>query len=454
MVDLAGALPRNAAPGRLIRREGQQRAFWLAYDMVLALLVMAAAGDMPNRWHVASLVWLLAYTMAALRIMALWPAFFRMLRRNWQYLLYPAVCAASVVWSVARSTTMVGAVQLTMTVLIACYLGWRFKPQQLVLLIFSTTLTGAVASVLNLGLGVFQPVFSDVGGLLGIYTNKNMLGHYSLFALLIALSLALSTPAETPRAARWIAMPALAICAAMVVLSKSMTAVVLMPCYTGLILLMNRERLPHAARHLTLMAAVVIVALAPMLLTLAGIDPMAELFAATGKDASLTGRTDIWAVARGLIAQSPISGYGFGAFWVNDRFAAEQFEIIRAGNAAPSFHNFLADVGVGTGVIGMAAILAVVLTTLGRAFRVWRASGSAMSVCWLVLSILPINVGMVEPYLYRQHEFMLGWMIMLGISLGEWRGIRPRATEAELPGPVPAPARWPAATGPEQEFKR
>ncbi len=102
MADLAGALPRTALPrtalpGRLIPRERQQKAFWLGYDMVLALLVMAAAGDMPNRWRVASLVWLLAYTMAVLRIMALWPAFFRMLRRNWQYLLYPAVCAASVV---------------------------------------------------------------------------------------------------------------------------------------------------------------------------------------------------------------------------------------------------------------------------------------------------------------------------------------------------------------------
>ena len=445
MAGLGGSLPWTAAPGRLIHRERQQKAFWLGYDMVLALLVMAAAGDMPNRWRVASFVWLLAYTMAVLRIMALWPAFFRMLRRNWQYLLYPAVCAASVVWSVARPTTLVGAVQITMTVLIAAYLGWRFKPQHLVLLLFATTLTGATASMLNLGLGVFQPVFSDVGGLLGIYTNKNMLGHYSLFALLIALSLVLSTATETPRPARAIAVPALAICAAAVVLSKSMTAVVLMPCYGALILMMNRERLPRSLRHLILMAMVVIVALAPMLLTLAGIDPMAELFAATGKDASLTGRTDLWAIATDLISQNPIGGYGYGAFWVNERFAPQHFEVIRAGNAAPSFHNFIADVGVGTGLIGIVAILALILTTLSRAFRAWRASGSAMSVCWLVLSILPINVGMVEPFLYRQHEFMLGWMIMLGVSLGEWRSGQPRIPEHELPEPVPAPARWPGA---------
>lgn len=94
----------------------------------------------------------------------------------------------------------------------------------------------------------------------------------------------------------------------------------------------------------------------------------------------------------------------------------------------------------------MIAILTLILTTLTRAFRVWRASGSAMSVCWLVLSILPINVGMVEPFLYRQHEFMLGWAIMLGVSLGEWRSGQPRIPEHELPEPVPGCPR-PAGRG-------
>ena len=116
------------------------------------------------------------------------------------------------------------------------------------LLLFASTLAGAALSILNLATGAFQPVYSDVGGLLGIYTSKNMLGHYSLFALLIALSLMLSAPDEMPRPARWIAAPALVICALAVVLSKSMTAVVLMPCYAGLVLLLNRDRLPPALR--------------------------------------------------------------------------------------------------------------------------------------------------------------------------------------------------------------
>ena len=150
-----------------------------------------------------------------------------------------------------------------------------------------------------------------------------------------------------------------------------------------------------------------------------------------------------------------------GAFWVNDRFATQHFQVLRAGSNAPSFHNFFADVGVGTGLIGIAAILTLILTTLRRAFRAWRASGSAMSVCWLVLSILPVNVGLVEPFLYRQHEFMLTWMVMLGVSLGEWQRrpsgrtpattLPPRIPATELPGLAPVPARGPAAVSPGPE---
>ena len=60
MVGLAAAPPQGAAPGRLLHRERQQKAFWLGYDVTLALAVLAGAGDLPNRWGVASLVWLLA----------------------------------------------------------------------------------------------------------------------------------------------------------------------------------------------------------------------------------------------------------------------------------------------------------------------------------------------------------------------------------------------------------
>lgn len=412
-----------AAPGAVLARLSRpgQQALGRGLDLGLALLVLAVAGDIPNRWGVSSALWALIYGLMLLRILSVWPAFFRLLARNWTYLLYPAVCLASVVWSVSTRTSLVGGIQITMSVLIACFIGWRFDPRRLMLLAFATTFAGCLASILNYlsGGAITQPLYSAVGGLLGIYTNKNMLGHFSALSALIALAFLLAPRDEVPALARRAAMLALVLCPVAVLLSKSMTAVLLLPIYMGLLLLLARDRLAGWLRHGAIATLVLALALAPVLMELAGFDPAAALFASTGKDATLTGRTELWAIAAGEIAKVPLTGYGFGAFWAAPRFEHLHFLVLRAGATAPTFHNFLADIGIGTGLPGIAAMLALIATTLRRALRLWRRDGSALAAGCLVTVLFPLNLALFEPYLYRQHELMLSWMIMMGVSLGQ-----------------------------------
>jgi O-antigen ligase len=40
-----------------------------------------------------------------------------------------------------------------------------------------------------------------------------------------------------------------------------------------------------------------------------------SILTASGKDSKLTGRADLWQVADRLIAQKPILGLGYNAFW-------------------------------------------------------------------------------------------------------------------------------------------
>ena len=68
-------------------------------------------------------------------------------------------------------------------------------------------------------------------------------------------------------------------------------------------------------------------------------------------------------------------------------------------------------------LMGLGAMFALLGTVLSRALRHYRASGSALSVGCLILVLVPMNVGLLEPYLYRQHEFMLMWLVMLGVSI-------------------------------------
>lgn len=405
-----------------------QRALWRLFDVGLALLVLMTAGDIPNRWGVSSALWALIYGLMVLRFLSVWPAFFRLLARNWTYLPYPAICLASVVWSVATKTTLVGGIQISMSVLIACFIGWRFEPRRLMLLVFTTTFAGCLASMLNYASGgaISQPLHSAAGGLLGIYTNKNMLGHYSGLCALIALTFLLAPRGQVPVLARRAAVLALILCPVAVLLSKSMTAVLLLPIYLGLLLLLARNRLPGWLRYGVLGGIILAVALAPALMALADFDPAAALFQSTGKDATLTGRTELWAIAAGEIAKVPLTGYGFGAFWAAPRFEHLHFLVLQAGATAPTFHDFIADVGIGTGFLGIAAMLVLIATTLRRALRFWRRDGSVLAAGCLVSVLWPLNLALVEPYLYRQHELMLGWMIMMGVSLGQMRRTSPR----------------------------
>lgn len=394
-----------------------QRGLWLAHDWTLLGLTIVAMADMPNRWGLAGPVWLCVYAAFLLRVAPMWPAFFGQIARNRLLLAYPLVCLLSVLWSGSPATSLAGGVQIVMSALIAIYLGWRFAPGRLMAAMLVLVTAAAVLSLANRALGLWQPVLSYSGGLLGIYTNKNMLGHYSAMAALMGITVALMGRGEAPALLRRLAPVAVLVCVAAVGLSRSMTAVLLLPCYCALLLVLNRRRLPAALRHGAVAGGILLVGLGPLALAVLGIDPLAELFRATGKDATLTGRTELWAIASDVIAQAPLTGQGFGAFWVMDRFEPERFAVLQAGATAPSFHDFMADILVGTGLVGLAAMALLLGTVLSRAVRQWRAEPSAVATACLVTALMPMTVGLVETYMYRQHEFMLMWVIMLAASI-------------------------------------
>lgn len=396
---------------------GAQRLFWAAFDIGLAFLIVLTAGDIPNRYGVTSLLWMAIYGLVTIRVLLVWPAFYRVLTRNWTYLLYPAVCAMSVLWSLDRAWSLIASVQLTMTVLVGLFIGWRFAPRQMVIIWLAATLIGTLGSLLNWQSGgaLGRPLYSATGGLLGIYTNKNMLGQFSLFSSVLLLGVMMMP--RLSAMTRIFALTMWVCCAVAVVLSKSMTAVVLLPVITAVVLLLARSSLP---RWLTLPAvglALLALAFVPLALSVLNINPLDELFRATGKSSNLTGRTDIWAIAISVINRYPLFGTGYGAFWRTDLFVAEHYAILRAGATAPTMHNMVLEIMVATGLMGVLAMAALLLTTISRAAHWYLQNRTGLAAATLGATLLPVMVAMVEPFLYRQHEFALVWMVAIGTSL-------------------------------------
>ena len=93
-----------------------------------------------------------------------------------------------------------------------------------------------------------------------------------------------------------------------------------------------------------------------------------------GKDATLTGRTHIWAAVMRQVATRPHTGFGYGAVWSDQTGWGPVYWVMKQYGARPAYaHNGWVDLWLGLGVYAVwiwAALLAVTwITTLAATYR-------------------------------------------------------------------------------------
>jgi O-antigen ligase len=90
-----------------------------------------------------------------------------------------------------------------------------------------------------------------------------------------------------------------------------------------------------------------------------------------GRDASLTGRVDLWQLALSSIAKNPIHGYGYSTFWEADSQMAMRIRE-EMHWAAPHAHNGYIDLTLGLGLAGLLLYAASYLIAARRAIDCFR----------------------------------------------------------------------------------
>lgn len=414
----------------------EKSAFWGVFDFGLCVLIVMVAADMFTQLRpIQSVIWLACYAGVLLRIGLSWPYFFDLMARNPLVLAYPLVCLASVLWSRDPGGTLVGAIQLIMTVLIAMFLGWRYSLNVILKLLLLALLAGVVLSLLHWATGIFPwRVYSDAGGLLGIFRQKNMLGQKSVFAVVAALAILLLPAGRASSSMKLAALFGLPLILFAILLSKSMTSVVLIPLGGGLLLILCLHRIPKRVAFGGLALMILALSLGPLGLALARTDPLTLVLDATGKDITLTGRTLIWEAGGEIALQYPFLGVGYLAFWHSSEFTAVQMLVYHAGaTTSESFHNFVLEILIGCGLLGLFCMFAMLLQTLRRLFRVYRSEASVAAAAGMVMVLLVVIMSLLGASLYRQHEMMLLLVSALSTSAGEdlYRRARGRRTSSD-----------------------
>lgn len=330
--------------------------------------------------------------------------------RHWPVLLLPAFCILSFIWSREPVLSMRFGVQLLATVVVTITICRHLSPRQFILTLFACLAVAMLASL------VVGEVRSDTGARTGIYGSKNAFAGAALTFTVLAFGVVMMRHATLPL--RALGLASFVVGTFLVLSAQSVSATLfLLPTLIALLIVLKAHRL---GTLLTWSIGI----LGTLGLILAGLTLQAHWIAfstfvldATGKDLTLTGRTELWASALSLIEQRPLLGVGYQAFWVQGHADAELLWYmfgIESRNGF-NFHNMFLSNAVEVGILG--ALLQTGLLFAATLYAgVWAVrQGAAIPATLFALCFSAVLGSLIEVPLFFQ--FSLRTVVILAVLI-------------------------------------
>ena len=321
-------------------------------------------------------------------------------------ILLMGVVAASIYWSIQPDVSIRHGFAVGCTTMSGLVLAARFRWADLAKVFsitFALLIVGSyLVSIAMPRVGVMTELFP--GAWRGLWMEKNALG--GLMALGICILCA--TALLTPRSARiWLPFAALAF--GLVILSQSKTS--LASLVLGLLALgfvWIAQRGPAFGAAAT-WAAVSGAALLGAFVLLAS----DVFFHLLGKDATFTGRTQIWTAAMRQIQERPWLGYGYAAVWSDKSGWGPLAWIVHDAKFTPQHaHNSWIEQWLGMGIVGLCAWGLFYLQTMALAvITVFRDRGAMLAFPFLVVYSL---VSLTESIAVVYNDFR--WAIFVALA--------------------------------------
>lgn len=325
------------------------------------------------------LFWVATYALSAVLLWRHSRGSFRQLVKEKWILALVALALSSAAWSEVPMVTLRHGIALGAGCLFSLYFVERFTfAEQLKILGWVFGLA-AILSFIFGALDWGTAVLEVPGTWIGIYAHKNVLGgSMALGALVFSL---LSEHLEN---GKWLAWLGLVSCLILIILSRSMTAIVIvLPLlYAKHLIRLALQGKPKIGRKVCVALLVVAVSGAWIV---SDFDRVTELL---DRDPTLTGRTMLWAIIFPMALQKPWLGYGFGGFWLGEEGpSVEVWEL--HGFPTPNGHNGLLDILLDLGLIGAITAACGYIFYSRNALRVFAADHSWQNA-WPLLFLLTL----------------------------------------------------------------
>jgi exopolysaccharide production protein ExoQ len=409
--------PAATIPAHSARRAALRRLFRPAERVyvVAALLVVSGAflpmlrrttgAETAESEALAHVVLLPLYAVLGWIIVTHPRGFVRVAARGLPVFALVALAILSTLWSMEPDLTLRRGIALLAPTALGIVLAQRFATDELMRLVAWTLGIGAVMSTIA-ALGMPDLGISTIeygSAWQGVYGTKNSLGKAMSLGVVLFVLLAMRT-----RERRWMTWLAAGLCAALVILSKSASSLVVAGGVLALIPLFRSLRLRATA---TVGLWVMAILLGGILLTIviANAEPV---FAAFGRDVTLTGRTDLWLIVLGSIAERPWLGHGYNAFWLGwDGASASVFGSL--GWEPPHSHNGLLDLWLDLGLVGVITFLAGFGLAARDAFRSASSTPTIAGLWPLAFLSFMILANSSESHILRQHHYL--WILYVAV---------------------------------------
>jgi len=343
--------PAAARPARLDL--GGVAIFGLALFIVLTYTqgwVMPVFGEKGERFTaILRVAFLPAYAASFILLATVPLQTFKGFVRQPFLIALIGVVIASVFWSIDPAETSRRAFFLVCTTLGAVTLAARFRWSELAEVSAAAFLIVAVLSLLVSAavpsIGRMTELFP--GAWRGLWPEKNAMGGNMALAFSVLVAAGLLAPQR-----RWLWWGGAVIALFLVLMSTSKTSLLALVLGGGVIAFIAIVRRGPVVGVMATWAALVGIGLLAAVIALAS----DALFGLLGKDATLTGRTEIWSAAMRQIEERPWTGFGYQAVW-GDTSGWGPFAWIAkdAGFQPQHAHNSWIEQWLGMGVWGLAA---------------------------------------------------------------------------------------------------
>lgn len=336
----------------------------------------------------------------------------RALIRSPLLILLVALCFVSAFWSIDADATLRRSVALLFTslagVVISARWGWRTVAE---------LLAGnfALIALGSLAVGILLPQYGRMdelfpGSWRGLYLEKNALGGIMSLGVSVCGAAAILRP---DRRTLWLCSAVL--CLVLVLLSTSKTSLVSTVLGVASIIgIWLVRRGPATAVVVTWFATLLVGAIAAVLIVAPGL-----VFETLGKDATFTGRTEIWTAAIRQVQTQPWTGFGYGVLWDHRApYDPASWIASHAGFVAGHAHNGWLEVWLALGYIGLAIWTLYFLEIFFRSLAAAYQHPGAYLALPVVVMIALRSITEVSVLDYHDGEWTLFVIVATSLMLG------------------------------------